>query len=62
LSRNLGDLVFSTLKGGAGAAVVSRPGPGSCLAPGSEEGQRVVPPSEGNEARRDGEREVGVHW
>ena len=45
------------------AAIQVRPGLGGHARPrGSEQGEPVVPPSEGDEARRDGRREVGVRW
>ena len=59
--RNLGDLVRSTGGGGAGAAVEDVQAHRSCSAGGSEVERAVVPPSEGNEARRDGARGVGAH-
>ncbi len=52
---------FLHLSRRCGRRGISGPGPGGCSIPGSETGQRVVAPSEGNEARRDGRREVGVH-
>ena len=46
--------------GGAGAALEVVQAPGGCSSPGSKPERRVVPPSEGNEARWEGRREVGV--
>jgi hypothetical protein len=50
-----------SLVGGAGAAVEAVQASGVVPVPGSEQGQGVVLPSEGNEVRRDGRRGVGVH-
>ena len=49
------------MRGGAGAAIENGPGPRGSVRPrGAKEGEAVVVPSEGDEVRREGRREVGV--
>ena len=49
------------MRGGAGAAIEMVQAHGEASGPGgAEEGEAVVVPSEGDEVRREGRREVGV--
>ena len=49
------------MRGGAGAAIEMVQAHGEASGPGgAKEGEAVVVPSEGDEVRREGRREVGV--